>query len=71
MPLPSQRNRNIMQLCWVVPDLEAAIGYWVRESGAGPFFMFDALHFDQSVYRGTPSDIQACRAAIGQFGDTQ
>src|SRR3546814_5184442 len=33
--------------------------------------MFDALHFDQSVYRGTPSDIQACRAAIGQFGDTQ
>src|SRR3546814_17261053 len=21
--------------------------------------------------RGTPSDIQACRAAIGQFGDTQ
>src|SRR3546814_10979276 len=71
MPLPSQRNRNIMQLCWVVPDLEAAIGYWVRESGAGPFFMFDALHFDQSVYRGTPSDIQACRAAIGPFGDTQ
>lgn len=69
--IPAARNRNYMQLCWVVPDLEASINHWVTSSGAGPFFVFEGLHFDDSVYRGTPSDIQQCRAAIGQFGEMQ
>jgi hypothetical protein len=71
MMIPSLRNRKYMQLCWVVPDLEASIGNWVRSTGAGPFFVFEGLHFDDSVYRGQPSDVQQCRAAIGQFGDMQ
>jgi hypothetical protein len=69
--IPALRNRNYMQLCWVVPDLEASIAHWVNTAGAGPFFVFDGLHFDDGVYRGKPSDVQQCRAAIGQFGDMQ
>lgn len=69
--IPALRNRNYIQLCWVVPDLEASIDHWVKSSGAGPFFVFDELHFEDSTYRGKPSDIQPCRAAIGQFGDMQ
>lgn len=69
--MPGTRNRNYMQLCWVVPNLEAAIHHWVRTAGAGPFFLFEALHFDEGVYRGASSDIQPCRAAIGQHGDMQ
>ena len=68
---PHLRNRDYMQMCWVVPDLEAAIDRWVRTAGAGPFFVFDELHFDDANYRGTPMDIAPCRAAIGQYGAMQ
>lgn len=69
--IPALRNRDYMQLCWVVPDLEASIEHWVRSTGAGPFFVFEGLHFDDGIYRGQASDIQQCRAAIGQFGEMQ
>jgi hypothetical protein len=55
----------------VVPDLEASIAQWIAASGAGPFFIFENLHFDDAYYRGKPSNIAPCRAAIGQFGATQ
>jgi hypothetical protein len=69
--LPHLRNRAYCQLAWVVADLDTAIHNWVRTTGAGPFFLFDALHFDDANYRGTPMDIAPCRAAIGQYGDLQ
>jgi hypothetical protein len=68
---PAARNRQYMQLCWVVPDLEAAIARWVELAGAGPFFLFEDVHFDEGVYRGTPADVAPHRAAIGQHGDMQ
>lgn len=71
MMIPSDRNRQYMQMCWVVPDLEAAIHDWVTTTGAGPFFIFGEVHFTESNYRGTPMDIQPMRAAMGQFGSTQ
>jgi hypothetical protein len=69
--IPALRNKNYMQLAWVVPNIEAAIDSWVRTAGAGPFFVFEELHFTESNYRGTPADVQPCRAAIGQHGDMQ
>ncbi|MCB2077273.1 MAG: VOC family protein [Novosphingobium sp.] len=71
MMIPAQRNRDYMQLCWVVTDIEAAIDHWVKTAGAGPFFIFGEVHFTDSNYRGTPMDIAPSRAAMGQFGDTQ
>lgn len=67
----AQRNKDIMQLCWVVGDLDASMHHWIKTSGAGPFFVFEALSFDDAVYRGKAENIQTCRAAIGQFGDMQ
>ena len=67
----SLTNGNYMQLCWVVPDLEAAIAHWVRAARAGPFFLFEDVHFTDSHYRGSPADIAPHRAAIGQYGDMQ
>jgi Glyoxalase/Bleomycin resistance protein/Dioxygenase superfamily len=69
--IPALRNKNYMQMCWVVPDLDAAIAHWLRSTGAGPFFLFENVHFDRSNYRGTPMDIAPHRAAIGQHGDMQ
>jgi hypothetical protein len=68
---PALRNKEYMQLCWVVPDLEAAIDRWVKKTGAGPFFVFEDVHFTESNYRGTPMDVAPHRAAIGQHGDLQ
>ena len=65
------RNRDYMQLCWVVPDLDAAIAHWVKSAGAGPFFVFEDVHFTDATYRGAPADIPPHRAAIGQSGAMQ
>lgn len=69
--IPAARNKRYMQMCWVVPDLEAAIGRWVFQAGAGPFFVFEDVHFTDAQYRGSPSDIAPHRAAIGQHGPMQ
>jgi hypothetical protein len=69
--IPAQRNKQYMQMCWVVPDLEASIGKWVSQAGAGPFFVFEDVHFEGGMYRGTPSDVAPHRAAIGQHGAMQ
>ena len=71
MMQPHLRNKRYIQMCWVVPDLEASIRHWVKSAGAGPFFVFDELHFEDGMYRGKPSDVQPCRAAIGQLDDMQ
>lgn len=68
---PADRNRQYMQMCWVVPDLDAAIDRWLKTTGAGPFFLFEDVHFTDSHHRGTPADIAPHRAAIGQHGDMQ
>jgi methylmalonyl-CoA/ethylmalonyl-CoA epimerase len=71
MNSPALRNKQYMQFAWVVPDLEAAIDRWVKSTGAGPFFLFEDVHFTDSNYRGIPMDVAPHRAAIGQHGDMQ
>jgi hypothetical protein len=69
--IPALRNKQYMQMCWVVPDLDAAVAQWLRSTAAGPFFLFEDVHFTESNYRGTPMDVAPHRAAIGQHGDMQ
>jgi hypothetical protein len=64
-------NRNYCQLCWVVPDLHAAMDHWTRSAGVGPFFYFDSIPFKDAIYRGKPDDLRGCTAAIAQAGDLQ
>lgn len=64
-------NQRFMQICWVVPDLNAAVNHWVNNSGVGPFFFFEKVEFDQPTYRGKPTtNIDLC-AAMAQAGDIQ
>jgi len=60
-----------MQVCWVVPDLEAAVARWVQSTGVGPFFKFDSVTFENPCYRGQPSDCPDICAAMAQAGDMQ
>ena len=68
VPFP---NRDFMQVCWVVPDLRAAIDSWVSSAGVGPFFWFDGVPFVDGRHRGRPAEFPACTAAIGCAGDLQ
>jgi hypothetical protein len=65
------RNRDFMQVCWVVPDLRAAIASWVSSAGVGPFFWFDGVPFADGRHRGVPAEFPRCTAAIAHAGDLQ
>jgi len=71
MILPRLPERRWMQICWVVPDLQAAMAAWTRTAGVGPFFQFDGVAWDDAVYRGRPWTNISISAAIAQSGDTQ
>ncbi len=64
-------NKNFFQMCWVVPDLTAAMKAWTETTGVGPFFEFDGIPFKDAIYRGKPDDLRGCTAAIAQAGDVQ
>ncbi len=62
-------KRKLIQLGYVTRDLEAAIGYWTKVAGAGPFFCAD-YEPERQVYRGEPTHI-TFRVAYGYLGDMQ
>lgn len=48
---------GIMQVAYVVEDMDRAINHWIRELGVGPFFVFDSFPLEQTLYRGQPTDV--------------
>jgi hypothetical protein len=65
-----QKLGAVAQLAYVVEDLEAAIDHFIRDLGAGPFFVID--HFLQpglQNYRGEVSTADV-RIAMGFSGQT-
>lgn len=68
LPFP---NQNLMQICWVVDDIQAAMEHWVRAAGIGPFFLFESVPFVEPLYRGQPAEPLDLTAAIAQAGDIQ
>jgi hypothetical protein len=71
MLMNSFPDQNFMQMCWVVPDVHEAIAQWTRATGAGPFFYFENVPFEQPHYRGRPTQNVDIKAAIGQSGGIQ
>ena len=64
-------NRAYMQMCWLVPDLGAAVEGWARGAGVGPFFRFDDVGATEGRHRGAPAPFPASTAAIAYAGDMQ
>jgi len=64
-------NRNFMQMCWLVPNLSAAIDSWVHNAGVGPFYCFDEVPFVDGRHRGRPAKFPAVAAGIAYAGDIQ
>ena len=63
----AQLPGSIMQIAYVVDDLEAAVRRWTQLTGAGPFFLLEHLNILDPRYRGQPTDID-CSIALGYSG---
>ncbi|MFN6979945.1 MAG: VOC family protein, partial [Gemmobacter sp.] len=44
----------VMQLGYVVPDLDAALRHWSGTLGVGPFFVTAAVPYAELTFRGAP-----------------
>ncbi|MDB5448599.1 MAG: hypothetical protein JWQ97_3916 [Phenylobacterium sp.] len=61
---------EVMQMAFVVRDFDAALDFWTRTMGVGPFFVNEKVMLDDVRYRGAPTDIDF-RMAIGYWGEGQ
>ena len=46
---------SIIQMAYTVPDLHAAIDYWIKDLNVGPWFLLEHWTGTNPVYRGGPS----------------
>jgi len=61
---------EIRQLGYVVPDIEAAMDYWSRVLGVGPFFYAPRVPVENFTYRGEPSS-PVTSVALANSGPVQ
>jgi len=59
----------VMQLGFVVPDLEQAAMHWVG-IGIGPFFFLEHITFAECYFKGSPLSIDMS-VAVAQWGEVQ
>jgi methylmalonyl-CoA/ethylmalonyl-CoA epimerase len=60
----------IMQLAFVPTDFEAAIGYWTKVMGVGPFFLWEHIEVDELTYRGEVVSVDFS-VALAQWDEIQ
>lgn len=64
----TQPERTVMQMAYVVEDLETAMSQWLERVKVGPFFVLRHLQAENTKYRGTPTQIHL-DIALGFSGD--
>ncbi|HEY3729971.1 MAG TPA: VOC family protein [Steroidobacteraceae bacterium] len=50
-----QPDDGIIQMAYVVEDIQAAMAAWVEKLKVGPWFLLDRFTGEQPMYRGQPS----------------
>ena len=60
----------VMQLGFVVPDLDRAMEHWTGAVGVGPFYVMQHIKFAEALYRGQPTDADIS-VAVAQWGEVQ
>lgn len=48
---------GIMQVAYVVEDIEKGMKYWSETMGVGPFFLFEHFALEDYRYRGRPGEL--------------
>ncbi len=52
----SQPDAALMQIAYVVRDLDAALKHWTETLRVGPFFVMENLEVENPLYRGRPTE---------------
>jgi hypothetical protein len=60
----------VMQLGFVVPDIEQAMHHWIGKVGLGPFYQIENVQYAEAFHRGLPSNIDMT-VALAQWGEVQ
>ena len=60
----------IMQIAFVVRDLDAAIDHWTGVMSVGPFFLFEHVPYSELIFRGQATQVDMT-AALAYSGETQ
>jgi hypothetical protein len=61
-------DRTVVQIAFVVDDLEEACLQWVRTFGAGPFFIHDPVRLGQVIGPDGSPGVFEQASAFGQWG---
>jgi hypothetical protein len=64
-----QRVGQIVQTAYVVPDIRAAIDWWIRDAHVGPWFLLEHFSDPHSRYRGgvSTADVSLAMAFAGHM----
>jgi Glyoxalase/Bleomycin resistance protein/Dioxygenase superfamily len=64
-----QKIGEIMQMAYIVEDIQAAIDWWVRDAHVGPWFLLDSFLGPGHIYRGVPAtaDVAIAMAFAGHM----
>ena len=60
----------VMQFAFVPADFDAALKYWTKVMGVGPFFQMEHIAVPQMWYRGVPTTIDFS-IALAHWGNIQ
>jgi hypothetical protein len=47
----------VMQVAYIVEEMEPALEHWTKIVGVGPFFLFKSFKLLDAQYRGAPTDL--------------
>lgn len=61
---------TISQLGYIVKDLNAALDFWVKVLGVGPWAVVKSLKPTNVIYRGNPGELEM-NCAVANSGDLQ
>lgn len=68
--MPKVGSMPIVQMGWVVTDLDEAVRHWVNTLGAGPFYRLPHNKLHNLTYRGKSAEWDHS-SAVGQWGTIQ
>jgi methylmalonyl-CoA/ethylmalonyl-CoA epimerase len=60
----------VIQMAFVVKDIESVAAHWNRAIGVGPFYLLEHVGFGPSFFRGQPLRLDMS-VAIAQWGEAQ
>ncbi|MFC0203760.1 VOC family protein [Novosphingobium soli] len=71
IPAPGVSGPHVMQVAFMVEDLESACRNWIRTTGIGPFLEVPHVVLEEYGYRGQPAAGLDFSVAIAQSGGVQ